>query len=60
MSKSDEIQLSQDLDIDLSNTWTCYNGPNENGEACGSCPACIERLSNFKKINIQDPIKYAK
>jgi 7-cyano-7-deazaguanine synthase len=60
MNKSEEIELAIKYNIDLSNTWTCYNGPNDNNEACGTCPSCIERKLSFEKLNMTDPIKYSK
>lgn len=50
------------LDIDfmtvLSNTNTCYQ-PNENGESCGKCGSCVERLEAFEKLGMTDPVQYA-
>ena len=61
MSKKDEIeallQLDGNLDL-LSHTITCYN-PNDKGESCGKCPSCSERISNFKKLGLIDPIPYS-
>lgn len=60
LSKYDEIQICKELgNIDLlSHTLTCYN-PNEAGESCGKCPSCSERIANFAKARIVDPIDYA-
>lgn len=60
LSKYDEIQICKQMGfIDLlSNTITCYN-PNEAGESCGTCPSCSERIANFAKARIVDPIDYA-
>lgn len=41
----------------LRNTHTCYD-PNENGESCGKCGSCTERLEAFEKNKMKDPIKY--
>lgn len=41
----------------LRNTHTCYD-PNENGESCGKCGSCTERLEAFEKNHWKDPIKY--
>lgn len=43
----------------LKNTHTCYN-PNENGESCGRCGSCTERLEAFEKNGWKDPIEYQK
>ena len=42
----------------LKSTITCYN-PNELGESCGVCPSCSERIMNFMKVGIVDPIPYS-
>jgi 7-cyano-7-deazaguanine synthase len=44
-----------DMDLDYSNTWTCYNGRDK---ACGKCSACEERLQAFAHNNVVDPIPY--
>ena len=41
----------------LSHTLTCYNP--DNGDSCGHCPSCIERLDAFNAVNISDPVPYA-
>ena len=60
LSKYDEILICKELGlIDLLlHTMTCYN-PNDRGEACGKCPSCAERIANFAKARIIDPIDYA-
>lgn len=61
MSKYDELQVLMKLDgnIDLMNhTLTCYN-PNDWGDSCGKCPSCSERIANFAKAKLVDPIKYS-
>lgn len=60
LSKYQEIQLIQELDgnLDLlAHTLTCYN-PDSEGKSCGSCPACVKRLSAFEEAGIIDPIAY--
>lgn len=58
----DTLENCKKLDIDfntiLSNTLTCYK-PNENGESCGKCGSCTERLEAFKELGVEDPVKYA-
>jgi 7-cyano-7-deazaguanine synthase len=59
-NKAQEIALLQELDgnVDLlKTTITCYN-PTED-VSCGKCPSCAERIANFKKVGLIDPIKYA-
>lgn len=58
LSKAQEIIIGTNLNVDFSNTHTCYNGIDELGRSCGKCPTCTERLNNFAKVGIKDPIKY--
>lgn len=50
----DDVELAVDL---LKNTITCYNPTND--ISCGDCPSCGDRIANFKKAGIVDPIQYA-
>jgi len=43
------------MNLDYSDTWTCYNGRDK---ACGKCGSCQERLEAFSDNNVTDPIKY--
>ena len=43
------------MNLDYSNTWTCYNGREQ---ACGKCGACQERLEAFRDNGVVDPISY--
>jgi 7-cyano-7-deazaguanine synthase len=61
LSKYDELSILRELDgnMDLTLfTLTCYN-PNEEGESCGACPSCSERIANFAKVGIKDPVQYS-
>lgn len=65
LSKLEEINIMKELYGDdeivkeaLRLTLTCYN-PNEDGESCGKCPSCSERINAFAKAKIIDPISYA-
>jgi 7-cyano-7-deazaguanine synthase len=61
LSKFDEIKVLQHLDgnVDLlANTLTCYN-PDDKGHSCGKCPSCSERIANFAKAGLVDPIPYS-
>ena len=60
LSKEQEIRICQELGKVslLSSTLTCYN-PNSKGESCGKCPSCAERIMNFMKVGIKDPIPYS-
>ena len=60
LSKDDKLKAVLELDGNLDlykTTITCYD-PDEQGRSCGTCPSCSERLSAFKKIQIEDPIEY--
>lgn len=70
LSKYEEIKLCMEMGMQhyLEYTLTCYN-PTEQidhitGElievvSCGKCPSCAERIQNFAKVGIEDPIPYA-
>ena len=57
LSKADEIEIGKTLGVAFEDTWTCYTGDEGDG-ACGVCPSCSERIANFKKSGVKDPIKY--
>lgn len=59
LSKAQEIKVGQELGVPFEDTWTCYAGPNELGQACGTCPSCAERIKNFMDAGIKDPVPYA-
>jgi 7-cyano-7-deazaguanine synthase len=60
LSKYKEIEICKQMGLTdlLAHTLTCYN-PNEHGESCGKCPSCSERIANFAKARVVDPIEYA-
>jgi len=43
------------MNLNYSDTWTCYNG-REN--ACGKWGSCQERLEAFEENGMTDPIAY--
>lgn len=55
MSKRDIIETGHTLGVDYSHTWTCYRGKSK---ACGTCPACGERLAAFRRLGLCDPLDY--
>ena len=59
LSKHEEIEICREMGklSLLENTLTCYD-PNEAGESCGKCPSCAERIQNFMKSKLADPIPY--
>lgn len=52
-SKSDLVKIGTDLGIDYKMTMTCYNG-----DDCGSCPTCADRIMAFKRAGLVDPKEY--
>jgi len=54
-SKIDILREGLAMNLDYSDTWTCYNGQEK---ACGRCGACQERLEAFTENNTVDPIAY--
>jgi len=56
MKKTEVLEIGRSLDIDYSNTWTCYSGEEK---ACGKCLTCLERLKSFQNLNLKDPLEYA-
>jgi 7-cyano-7-deazaguanine synthase len=59
LNKTEELKIGLKLGCDYGKTITCYD-VNDDGESCGSCPSCAERIMAFKNIGIQDPIAYSK
>jgi len=59
LSKAEEIQLCSEMERNelLIHTLTCYN-PDSEGRSCGICPSCAERIQNFAKAGMKDPISY--
>lgn len=58
MSKQQIIELGLSLQVDYSNTTSCYD-PSADGVACGHCDACILRLTGFEQAGSRDPVRYA-
>jgi 7-cyano-7-deazaguanine synthase len=59
-TKKEELLLCRDIPyIRLESTLTCYN-PNEEGESCGVCPSCSERIKAFMDAGMVDPVKYSR
>lgn len=62
LSKYEELKILRELDgnVDLTLfTLTCYN-PDVEGNSCGVCPSCSERIANFAKLGMKDPVPYSK
>ena len=56
LSKKEIIEWGNDIDVDFSDTWTCYEGEDK---ACGECTACSSRLKGFIDAGIIDPLEYS-
>ncbi len=56
LDKSAVLQIGLQSGVDYSHTWTCYRG---GAQACGICPACVERLAAFRAAGAADPLAYA-
>jgi 7-cyano-7-deazaguanine synthase len=54
-TKREIILMGAELDVDYSNTWTCYEGKSK---ACGYCTACSSRIKGFLDAGIKDPLQY--
>ena len=59
LTKAQIVEKGRALGLDFSLTRTCYD-PNERGEACGRCDACLLRLKGFAEVGITDPAPYAR
>ncbi|MFC0877631.1 7-cyano-7-deazaguanine synthase QueC [Saccharicrinis sp. FJH2] len=50
-SKTEEIKLGAELNVDFSHTWSCYRG----GETpCGTCDSCLLRARAFAEAGVID------
>ena len=57
LTKAEIVKKGIELNVDYGITSSCYD-PNENGNPCGRCDACILRLKGFKEAGISDPLIY--
>jgi 7-cyano-7-deazaguanine synthase len=57
MTKAEIIRTGLKLGIDYGETVTCYDS-SDDGEACGSCDACLLRLRGFAENFVTDPVRY--
>ncbi|WP_148861114.1 7-cyano-7-deazaguanine synthase QueC [Marinobacter fonticola] len=55
MDKGQILSEGLAMDLDYSQTWTCYNGREK---ACGRCGSCVERLEAFAHHGLTDPLPY--
>jgi len=54
-SKGQILSEGLAMNLDYSQTWTCYNGREK---ACGKCGSCQERLEAFALNHTTDPLPY--
>jgi 7-cyano-7-deazaguanine synthase len=57
MTKRQIVEAGLRLGVDYAMTVSCYD-PNERGEACGACDACLLRLKGFSEAGVADPAVY--
>ena len=57
LTKAEIIKKGATLGVDYGLTSSCYD-PQENGDPCGHCDACILRKTGFKQAGIPDPLNY--
>ncbi|QJQ94425.1 MULTISPECIES: 7-cyano-7-deazaguanine synthase QueC [Halomonadaceae] len=55
VSKTDILADGLAMQLDYSQTWTCYLG---GSLACGECGSCQERLAAFRDNDREDPLSY--
>ncbi|MCA9049068.1 MAG: 7-cyano-7-deazaguanine synthase QueC [Planctomycetaceae bacterium] len=56
-TKEQIIRRGLELGVDYSLSSSCYQ-PDQDGNACGECDACLLRLAGFAAVGISDPIRY--
>jgi 7-cyano-7-deazaguanine synthase len=57
MTKADIIRRGVQLGVDYSLTHSCYD-PDESGQSCGCCDACLLRQKGFLEAGLTDPLPY--
>jgi len=57
MSKAGIICTGFHLNVDYSQTWSCYSPMGS--KACGGCESCKIRLKGFADAGMKDPVAYA-
>jgi 7-cyano-7-deazaguanine synthase len=55
MTKAEIIKKAVELNVDLSETWSCYAPENEK-YPCRRCDSCLLRAKGFKEADIEDPL----
>jgi 7-cyano-7-deazaguanine synthase len=54
-AKTDVLEEADERGVPLEYTFSCYN--DQDGQPCGECPACVERVEAFNELGIDDPIE---
>ncbi|OUR71470.1 7-cyano-7-deazaguanine synthase QueC [Methylophaga sp. 41_12_T18] len=57
MTKAEIIQQGTALDVDYSQTISCYQA-DDDGRACGCCDSCRFRKQGFEQAALTDPTRY--
>jgi len=57
LTKAEIIQLGMSLEVDYTQTVSCYSADRE-GKACGQCDACRLRRTGFQQAQVSDPTRY--
>lgn len=55
-TKADIVTLGDQLGVDFTRTWSCYQGGTVH---CGKCGTCVERIEAFELAGVEDPTEYA-
>jgi 7-cyano-7-deazaguanine synthase len=55
LTKGETVLLGNQLGVDFSLTWTCYD-PTPEGKPCGLCESCQLRAKGFEEANLKDPL----
>jgi 7-cyano-7-deazaguanine synthase len=54
-SKADVARRGVELGVPFEDTWSCYRSETP---ACGTCDACVSRLTALRAAGVTDPIEY--
>lgn len=55
LTKTGIVSFGKSLDVDMSNSYSCYNGKEIH---CGLCSTCYERREAFHDAGVEDKTKY--
>lgn len=55
ITKGDIARRGKELDIDYTETWSCYKGGDKH---CGKCGTCVERKEALRDAGIEDFTEY--